>query len=297
VARLVIRFSSLGDIALTGAVTGGLGPVIYLTQPAYADLAARLPGVERVLCWGKAGLMAELRSLPIDEIIDLHASSRSRWLCLQLGRPLRRVQRWDLSRRARVWFKWSGSVPNMLQRYAEAAGVPARPAPWICLPERRPAARLALLPGAAWATKRWPAERWAALGRRWPAGVVVMGGPGELGLVRAIAEAIGSRAEALAESGVERSLQALCDVRVAVGGDSGLLHICGGAGIPVVGLFGPTTSTDGYWVHRGQALELPLDCRPCSRHGSARCPVGDHACMEGLGVDAVWAAVQAELDR
>ena len=40
---LVIRFSSLGDIVLSGAVTAALGDVEYLTLERYAELAAALP--------------------------------------------------------------------------------------------------------------------------------------------------------------------------------------------------------------------------------------------------------------
>ena len=63
------------------------------------------------------------------------------------------------------------------------------------------------------------------------------------------------------------------------------------AGIPVVGIFGPTTSADGFWCHAGEAVELPLPCRPCSRHGGPSCPFGDHRCMVDLDADRVWDAV------
>ena len=45
---------------------------------------------------------------------------------------------------------------------------------------------------------------------------------------------------------------------------------------PVVGLFGPTTSADGFFSYGGRAVELDLACRPCSRFGGPVCPVGDH---------------------
>ena len=64
----------------------------------------------------------------------------------------------------------------------------------------------------------------------------------------------------------------------------------------MVGVFGPTTSIDGFFAPSGPgeapalAVELPLGCRPCSRYGGPRCPVGDHACMRDLPVATVLAA-------
>ncbi len=71
------------------------------------------------------------------------------------------------------------------------------------------------------------------------------------------------------------------------------VHLCAAAGMPVVGLFGPTTSRDGFWVHRGEAVELDLSCRPCSRFGGPRCPVGDHACLREIDAARVLAAARS----
>ena len=82
---------------------------------------------------------------------------------------------------------------------------------------------------------------------------------------------------------------------VLVAGDTGLLHLGAALGLPVVGIFGPTTSADGFWCHAGQVVEAPLSCRPCSRFGGAVCPVGDHACMRDLSIDHVIAAIHRAL--
>lgn len=281
---LVIRFSSLGDVVLAGAVTGALAPVTFLTAPAFADVARRLPGVQEVVRWG-------LDPLPerFDRVIDLHASPRSRLVTARLRAPVVRVARHDLRRRLRVWLKAGAPPPTVVERYATAAGVPPAPAPWIGVDG--PAHALVLCPGASWPTKRWPAERWVELGRRWPGPIVVLGGPDEGALVRGVANALGPRAEAVCERGFQRTFEAIGRGRVAVAGDTGLLHLCAAAGVPVVGLFGPTTSSDGFWVHPGRAVELDLECRPCSRYGSRSCPVGDHLCLDGIDVDAAWRAV------
>lgn len=289
---LVIRFSSLGDVVLAGAVTGGLAPVHLLTRAPFTEVAALLPGVERVLVWEEGPDLSGY-----ERIVDLHHSPRSRALAMRLRGPISRVERYDLRRRMRVALKVGAPPPRVVERYARAAGVSVAPLPWIPLPSRAREA-LALAPAAAHATKRWPAERFTALGRRWPGPVVVLGGPEDHRLTRGVAEAIGPRAEAIAERGFSRTLDALARARLLVGGDTGLLHLAGACGLPVVGLFGPTTALDGFWCwhERGEAVELDLSCRPCSLHGGPVCPIGDHLCLQQLEVDSVWAAVERVLD-
>ena len=285
---LVIRFSSLGDLVLAGSVTGGLAPVHLLTRAAFAEIARCLPGVERVLIWEEDPDLSGYT-----RVVDLHRSPRSRAITLRIRGEVSAVKRWDLRRRLRVAFKVGAPPPTVIARYAEAAGVAVAPLPWIKLPTPRDRTALALAPGAAHATKRWSAESFAALGARWEGPVMVLGGPEDGALTRAVAERIGVRAVAIAERGFQRTLTALSESRALVAGDTGLLHLAGAAGVPVVGLFGPTTSLDGFWCWgaRGEAVELPLSCRPCSLHGGPRCPIGDHACLASLTVDAVFAAL------
>lgn len=293
-STLVIRLSSLGDVVLTGAVTAALGPVALLTRARYAPVAARLRGVERVLC-----LEEDPPLVGFERVVDLHASPRSRLLALRARAPSARVRRYDLRRRLRVALKVGAPPPRVIERYAEAAGVPPSPAPWIALPRLATPEALALAPGAAHPTKRWPAASFAALGRRWPGPVSVLGAQSERALVEAVAAQIGPRAEVVCERGFERTFEALGRAAALVGGDSGLLHLAGASGVPVIGLYGPTTSADGFWCWeaRGRALELPLSCRPCSLHGGPACPVGDHLCLGGLEVEAVWSALEALLER
>ncbi|MBM4392211.1 MAG: glycosyltransferase family 9 protein [Deltaproteobacteria bacterium] len=265
----MIRFSSLGDIVLAGAVTGQLGEVSFRTLPRYADLARRLPGVARVLGPDDAPVGGR--------VIDLHNNLRSRQYRADM-----RVARQDWRRRARVWFK-GPPADAVVTRYARAAGVVPGPPPW--LPPVGRGARLVLAPGAAHATKRWP--YWRELARLWDGPVTAIGGPGE--------EAIVAELGGVAEAGFERTLEAMQGGAVLVAGDTGLLHLGAAVGLPVVGIFGPTTSTDGFFHYTtgAVAVELPLSCRPCSRFGGTSCPVGDHACLRGLSAERVLAAARS----
>lgn len=261
----LIRYSSLGDIVLAASIVAPLGEVAFLTLPRYHDLVRRIPGVTRVLSPGDR---------PVGRVVDLHHNLRS----LRVRADVR-VERQDLRRRARVWWKGPPADP-VLERYGRAAGVRPTSPPWL-----RPVSRgdaLILAPGSAHATKRWP--YWTELARRWEGPVRAVGGPGEEEIVAALG--------GTAEEGFDRSLAAMEGGAVLVAGDTGLLHLGAAVGLPVVGVFGPTTSVDGFFPYAApsRAVELQFSCRPCSRFGGPVCPVGDHLCLRGLDVDVVLSA-------
>ncbi|MFZ5481923.1 MAG: glycosyltransferase family 9 protein [Myxococcota bacterium] len=260
----VIRFSSLGDVVLASAITGALGEVCFVTHRRYHALVKRFPGVADVRGPGDA--------LPAGRVIDLHNNLRSRRTRADV-----RVERQDWRRRARVWFKAAPADP-VLERYGRAAGVTPASTPWLAPVARGDA--LIVAPGAAHATKRWP--HWKALAAAWDGPVRAIGGPGE--------EAIVAEIGGVCEDGFDRTIDAMEGGAVLVAGDTGLLHLGAAVGLPVVGVFGPTTSADGFFSYGGRAVELDLPCRPCSRFGGETCPVGDHACLRDLDVATVLAA-------
>jgi ADP-heptose:LPS heptosyltransferase len=265
VRALVVRYSSLGDVVLAASVTGALGPVGFVTHTRYHALVARFPGVVAVF-----GPDDPLPPLPL---YDLHHNVRS-----ARHRAVRRLPRQDLRRRLRVWFKTAPAEP-VLARYGRTCGVDPAPLPW--LPPARRGDTLVIAPGAAHANKRW--SGWTALARAWDGPVRAIGGPHDEALV----DAIGG----VCEDGFEATLAALDGAAVLAAGDTGLLHLGAALGVPTVGVFGPTTSADGFWSPAyGIAVEHPLSCRPCTRFGGSTCPMGDHACLRGIGVDEVLAA-------
>ena len=287
---VVLRTGSLGDIVLAAVVTAQLAPVTFVTHRRWAALARRLPGVDRVVGWPDDPLPSN-----VGRVVDLQGDLRARLLTARM-RPgaVSHLQRHDWARRARVWWK-APPPPPVVDRYLATAKLPMPARPWLergCAGEH-----LVLVPGAQWETKRWPERHWIALGRRWKGPIRLLGGPSDRSLLERIAGAIGPRASWLAEDGFEQTWQILGTARAVVAGDTGLMHMAGMMGLPLVALFGPTTSSDGFWCHRGIAVERSLPCRPCSRHGSHVCAVGDHGCLEGLDVETVHTALLRELER
>jgi len=75
--------------------------------------------------------------------------------------------------------------------------------------------------------------------------------------------------------------------RMVVGTDSGVMHLAGAVGAPVIALFGPTdhTITGPQGIHRIVCLDLP--CAPCQAN---TCAIG-RPCMEDITPDMVIRAV------
>ena len=151
----------------------------------------------------------------------------------------------------------------------------------------------ALAPGAAHATKRWPATHWdqlAALLRAAGMAPVLLGGPGDRSLG---AELAGTAVSAVGEFSLQETGALLARARVLVSNDTGVMHMATGVGTPVVALFGPTVAAFGFFPYNARAtvLQRDLDCRPCSAMGSARCPMGHHRCLVDISPADVMTAV------
>ena len=150
---------------------------------------------------------------------------------------------------------------------------------------------IAVAPGAAWETKRWPAARLgevaAALSRDGYR-IALVGGPMDGALLDAVRAGCKVDVDLSAEP-LPVLAAALARVKLLIGNDSGLVHLTSAMGRPALALFGPTSVKR--WGPRppSASLSLQLDCAPCSNHGSRTCPLGHHDCMQRLEISAVLA--------
>lgn len=326
---LILRFGRLGDLVLTWPALASLarrgGPVDLVTSERYVGLMEPLPWLRRV--WsveargGAAGvrevwaLARRIRRAGHGPVVDLHGGLRSRLLAAMLGGAARRVSKGSLRRRLRVGVgagrlraRGRLPLPSFPQRFLDAVGaapgedaVPRVPA----LPQRREIAdppALALLPGARRATKRWPPAAFGALAARWfdelGGEALVFHGPGEEEVGDAVIQAAGGAARRFEDLDLWAQATEMGRCAVAVGGDSGLLHLAAAAGARPVGLFGPTGAEMGYWPwgDRGTVLVPDLPCHPCSLYGDARCPLEHHDCLQLRSPDEVFTAAVSLLE-
>lgn len=333
---LIVRTDRIGDLVLsTPAIRAvrAAHPRAYLAalvQPSTRALVEGHPALDDTLVLDKHGdhrgwsgfwrLVRMLRARRFDQALILHTTNRvvlATWLA---GIPVRvgyaRRLSWLLTHR-RPYEKKLGERHELdytldLVRLAgipaedrtlEIAWAPAGQAPvdaWLAQSGVTPADRLIVLhPGASCPSKRWPAERFAAVADHLVADrhvrVAVIAGPGDEALidrVRAFARTsllIPPTPFTLAElPWLLRRAQCL------VSNDSGPVHLAGAAGTPVVAIFGRwggglSPTRWGPTGPRSAVLHHDVGCRPCLAH---RCQIG-FTCLDAVTVDEVVAAVRA----
>lgn len=158
-----------------------------------------------------------------------------------------------------------------------------------------------LAPTARWASKTWPAERFAEVARRLLdsrlAGqtLVMLTGPGEADRVAPLRQALGERDDVLWPSTSVAQMMAILErASLAVCNDSAALHIAVGFGRPIVAIFGPTNPAlvgpyrqDAWVVQPPGAVEV-------GAHDYRRRP-DDDTLIRQVGVDEVWRRAEAAL--
>lgn len=164
--------------------------------------------------------------------------------------------------------------------------------------QRLPEPPVLINPGAGWASKRWPAERFAAvarcLHRRHGIRPLVVWGGGE---ERGVAERIAADSCGEAIVTPQTTLQDLGELfrlaRLVISGDTGPLHLAAAVGTPCVGLFGPVPAArNGPYGSQHLCVEPPEALRPTWEDRKT-----DTAAMAGIGVERVVAAVEQLLAR
>lgn len=152
----------------------------------------------------------------------------------------------------------------------------------------------AVIPGARWESKRWPAERFAALVDRLHRGgappCVLFGSPDE----RVVASEVRARCRSavvdMTGQTSLRELAALLSVASqVVCNDSGPMHLAAALGRPLVALFGPTDPRRiGPYSGAARVVQHAVPCAPCYRRV---CPLRHHNCLKLLEPATVHEAV------
>lgn len=323
----VLRLSSLGDIVLTLPAVHALARAFpqarlsYWVKEEFADLVRADPAIAHVRVLERdarriedlISMSAELEDA--DLIVDLHGNLRTRILTFRQRAPVLRSPSYRLTRSLLVHARWArrpppppvlarhamalariGVLPTEAPRVVAGEGAESWAVDWLAAWGTGPAP-VAMIPGAAHATKRWPEAHWLELHQRLRAAghrLVYVGLAADRARVPALAARVdgdpGSRwcAEPLA-----RVAALLSRCACAVAGDTGLMHLAAARGLRVVAMFGSTAPELGFApAGEGHAVLCRHEpCQPCTLHGRAACPRRHFRCMVELAPEPVAAEV------
>ena len=132
--------------------------------------------------------------------------------------------------------------------------------------------------------KRWPAERYAALGDRMiselDADVVLIGSDAEIEVTTQVSQAMTRRPVVMTgKTNLTQLVGVLSLVDLLVTNDTGPAHIASALGRPTLVIFGPTNPlTTRPYSDSGKIIRLPPECAPCMLRD---CPI-DHRCMTAI---------------
>lgn len=161
---------------------------------------------------------------------------------------------------------------------------------------------IGIAPGSVWATKMWPAERFAEVADRLKDEgytPVIIGAPDDIPAAEKLMQAAKHKHINMCGKTSLKELPALiANFEFLVTNDSGPMHIAVAAGVQCIAIFGPTVKELGFTpydeVSRVAEVE-GLSCRPCGLHGSRKCPKKHFRCMLEISVDDVLALLEKEV--
>ena len=96
------------------------------------------------------------------------------------------------------------------------------------------------------------------------------------------------------QTSLRDALGLIARARVAVGPDTGLMHMAAAVGTPVVSLWGATSpARTGPYGFDDLVVQGRAPCVPCYRR---RCPIGQ-VCMKSIGANQIQAKLVSALAR
>jgi heptosyltransferase-2 len=312
---LVIRFSSMGDIIYTTPVVRCLkkqlpdAEVHFLTKPAFKYIYDNNPFVDRLLLLKPtlSETIEEIKAENYDYLIDLHSNLRTSLIKLRTGIKSSAYKKQRLRKWLSLKFNLKLVHPvHLVERYLKTVkflGVKndGKPIDYYVkaehdlkklLPISHQGNYVAFIIGATHFTKRMPNEKIINICKQITQPVVLLGGGDVKANGDEIANAVGMNVyNACGSTSLDESVYLVSNAVSVVGFDTGLTHIAEAFNKPIASIWGGTApellGVQPYMVKNAKVVGIDLPCRPCSKFGLEKCPLGHFKCMNNIPIDIV----------
>lgn len=323
---LIIRFSALGDIAMSV-------PVIYDLAVQYSDLeitmlsremarplfeqlpknvhfiAADLKGRHKGLL-GLCRLWRDAHLSDFDYISDFHDVLRTWWLRTEGCLRRKKIAKIDKGRKGKKALtrqknKVFVQQATSFERYAkvlEQLGFSIKPSfnkldySSFCETQKPDNETwIGIAPFAKHEAKVYPMDKMEqvikALSEREHTTVFLFGGgTAENKQIERLSAKYNNIQSAKSQNGLKGELALMGQLDVMLSMDSANMHLASLVGTRVVSVWGGTHPYAGFlgWNQKAEdCIQLDLPCRPCSVYGNKPCFRGDYACMNGIAPEQV----------
>ncbi|MEO8606088.1 MAG: glycosyltransferase family 9 protein [bacterium] len=328
---LIVLLGAIGDVVcgmpLAQRLRAGWPQtrITWAVEPAAAPLLLTHPAVDELIVFrrgqGAAAFiefLREVRESRPDLTLDLQRHLKSGITSRLSGAPRRIGFHWRNSREGNRFFNTESIEPvhtftlklTHFQRFADTLGVaPAALSFGLSAnPDERQRAAALLAPagervavlyvGSTWTSRQWLPDATAALCvllRARGFGVALIGGSADVPFAAAVlAAGAGDEVIAVGTTALRDVVAIMERAAVAIGPDTGPMHIATAVGTPVVALFGATSPLrSGPWGWGEMVVRGDAPCAPCYL---PRCPIGQ-LCMTTITPAMVMARVERAVER
>ena len=318
---LIIRFSALGDIAMTVPVVHDLAmqyPELDITmlsremaRPLFERMpsnvhfiAADLKGRHKGLI-GLCRLWRDAHLSDFDYIADFHDVLRTWWLrtegCLRRKKVAKinkgRKGKKALTRQKNKVFVQQATSFERYAKVLKQLGFPIKlqfvKLDYSAFCETQKADNetwVGIAPFAKHPAKVYPLDKMEqvikALSERGNTRVFLFGGGAEENQqMESLCAKYNNVQPAKSQQGLRGELALMGQLDVMLSMDSANMHLASLVGTRVVSIWGGTHPYAGFlgWNQKAEdCIQLDLPCRPCSVYGNKPCSRGDYACMNGI---------------
>ena len=318
---LIIRFSALGDIAMTVPVVHDLATqypdldITMLSREMARPLFERLPDNVHFIAadlngrhkglFGLCRLWRDAHLSDFDYIADFHDVLRTWWLrtegCLR-RKKIAKINKGRKGKKAltRQKNKVFAQQDTSFERYAkvlEKLGFPIKPQfvkldySSFCETQKAPSETwIGIAPFAKHEAKVYPMSQMEevikAMDERENTIVFLFGGgPEESKQIESLCAKYSHVRPAKSPHGLKGELAMMGQLDVMLSMDSANMHLASLVGTRVVSVWGGTHPYAGFlgWNQKTEdCVQLDLPCRPCSVYGNKPCLRGDYACTNGI---------------
>ena len=343
---LIMRFSALGDVAMTVPVVYALAqqyPDVRITvlsrnfaRPLFDDLLPNINFMEADLkreyhgITGLNSLYRRLLAKQFTAIADLHSVLRSSYLRMRFNLDHYKVAHIDKHRKDRRRITSSSNkqliqLPTSFQNYADVfarLGYPVNVqfrsifsedgGDMNLLPESLPRPTvgqpcIGIAPFAAHEGKIYPVRLMEQvveqLLAKHPDTRIYLFGKGQRE-DETFPKWCAAHPQCVYVSqhlnNLRDELILMSHLQVMVSMDSANMHLASLVATPVVSVWGATHPFTGFmgWNQSPEnAIQIPLECRPCSIYGQKPCLRGDYACMRNIAPEQIVNRVELILNK
>lgn len=313
---LIIRFSSIGDIVLTSPVIRCLrkkypdSAIHYLTKQSFASIVLTNHYLTKVhiLKDDLEEVIEELRIENFDYIIDLHHNLRT----LRVKQALQNVKSFSFNKlniQKWVFVNFKLNVmpgKHIVDRYMETVkslGVENDEQGLDYFIHQKDTVAQSDIPishlhgyvgiviGAAHNTKKLPVHKLKELCAKITHPIILLGGKEDyLNAAEIAAVDTVKIYNACGKYNLGESADLVRRSKLIITHDTGLMHIAAAFKKNIISIWGNTVPSFGMYPYKSPHKIFDVKklwCRPCSKIGYNKCPLGHFKCMEKISIDAI----------